>query len=318
MDIFISWSGDRSKVVAEAFAHWLPRAMRSVKPWLSSFDIEQGARWNESINAGLSKAKAGIICLTRSNLDKRSILFEAGAISRSVTETGVYTLLSELEPADLIWPLAQFQATRLLRGEIQKMCRDLNRAVAQCSEDFVPEEMFDNNFDVWWPTLEAALSQLPQEIGAIVQTRPERELLEEILELIRAQSRPPVKSMIDTLSSTDDALIRSLNDIDWDNKAVELSAYQLLEIKKICLEALEQSGHATAAALLNGGDWESDRSVLKIAIDSKRTMCSLVFNTDCKKILSRALRSRAFAKPLAIISANTTDQGGWITVIQRA
>src|ERR1035437_4223879 len=97
MDIFISWSGDRSRAIAEAMREWLPKIMPSVKPWMSQTDINKGSRWNPDIAQNLDTAKAGIFCLTRSNLRSESILFEAGAISKSVNESRVYTLLSEVE-----------------------------------------------------------------------------------------------------------------------------------------------------------------------------------------------------------------------------
>ena len=163
MDIFISWSGTQSKAIAEAFRNWLPKVLRSVNPWVSTFDIGQGARWSEDIAKGLEAAKAGIICLTPLNLSKESILFEAGAISKSVKDSRVFTVLSGLDPTDLAWPLAQFQATRLTTDALRKMVRDINSVIMDAGESAVPIEAFDETFDVWWPKLEKTLSMLPED-----------------------------------------------------------------------------------------------------------------------------------------------------------
>jgi hypothetical protein len=79
MDVFISWSGERSRAAAEALRSWLPKIINAIKPWLSSEDIDKGSRWGTDVASRLETAKAGIICLTPGNLHSDWILFEAGA-----------------------------------------------------------------------------------------------------------------------------------------------------------------------------------------------------------------------------------------------
>jgi hypothetical protein len=116
MDIFISWHGKRSHAVAAALRDWLPQIVNSFKPWLSS-GIDKGTRWSPEIAAKLATAKAGIFCLTPSSLAAPWILFEAGAISKTVEKTHVCTLLVDLNPSDVTDPLAQFQATKLTKAK---------------------------------------------------------------------------------------------------------------------------------------------------------------------------------------------------------
>ncbi len=189
MDIFISWSGERSRAIAEAIREWLPKIMNSVKPWMSQTDISKGSRWNPDIARNLDTAKAGIFCLTPSNLKSESILFEAGAISKSVNESRVYTLLAGVEIAELRWPLAQFQATSLNKDEIRKMLQDINRDLARLGEPASPEEILEEAFDLWWPKLEDKFSKLPADVARAIPARSEKDILEEILELVRGQAR---------------------------------------------------------------------------------------------------------------------------------
>ena len=84
MKVFISWSGERSKIVAEALRDWLPAVIQSVKPWVSSKDIDKGSRSFAEIQAQLKDAQFGIACLTPENLTEMWIHFESGAVAKAV------------------------------------------------------------------------------------------------------------------------------------------------------------------------------------------------------------------------------------------
>jgi hypothetical protein len=187
MDVFISWSGERSRAAAEALRGWLPKIINAIKPWLSSADIDKGARWSTDVATRLEAAKASIICLTPSNLHSDWILFEAGALSKTLKNTFVCPFLIGLEPSDVKPPLAQFQATRATKEDVLKLLKTLNGALGDSA---LPETHIDEVFDVWWPKLESLLKKLPVEESSANPHRPDRELLEEILALVRNQSRP--------------------------------------------------------------------------------------------------------------------------------
>jgi hypothetical protein len=80
MDIFITWSGPRSLAVAEALKKYLPLIVNAFNPWLSKANIDKGAYWGVELTAALATSRAGIICLTPSNLTEPWILFESGAM----------------------------------------------------------------------------------------------------------------------------------------------------------------------------------------------------------------------------------------------
>lgn len=123
MDVFISWSGERSRAAAEALRDWLPKIINALKPWLSVADIDKGARWGTEIATKLKDSKAGIICLTPNNLHSDWLLFEAGALSKTIENTYVCPFLIGLEPADVKPPLAQFQATRATKKDVLKLLK---------------------------------------------------------------------------------------------------------------------------------------------------------------------------------------------------
>lgn len=186
MDVFISWSGERSRAAAEALRGWLPKIINALKPWLSSADIDKGARWSSDVALRLEGAKAGIICLTPSNLHSDWVLFEAGALSKTLQNTFVCPLLIGLEPSDVKPPLSQFQATKADRKDMLKLLKTLNTALGN---EALPEAHIDEAFDVWWPKLDSQLKALPAEESQTKTHRPDRELLEELLALVRNQIR---------------------------------------------------------------------------------------------------------------------------------
>lgn len=172
--------------IAEALRSWLPKIINAVRPWLSSADIDKGARWSVDVARRLEQARVGIVCLTPANLHSDWILFEAGALSKTVQATYVCPLLIDLEPAQISGPLAQFQATRATRGEIMQLLGTINSSLDASA---LPEQHLEEAFEVWWPKLEEQISLAPAESGSTPPQRSEREILEEILDYVRNQQR---------------------------------------------------------------------------------------------------------------------------------
>jgi hypothetical protein len=61
MKVFISWSGPTSKAVARVLYEWLPIVLQSIKPFMSSEEIEKGARWASTIANELEDTSFGLI-----------------------------------------------------------------------------------------------------------------------------------------------------------------------------------------------------------------------------------------------------------------
>lgn len=70
MKVFLSWSGDRSKAVAELLDEWIQCVIQAVDPWMSSKDIDRGSLWFSEITDQLQNTSIGIICLTQDNKNK--------------------------------------------------------------------------------------------------------------------------------------------------------------------------------------------------------------------------------------------------------
>jgi hypothetical protein len=199
MKVFISWSGERSRKLAEVLKGWLPAVIQALKPYFTPGDIEKGARWNNEISKELEQSSVGIICLTRDNLQAPWLMFEAGALAKSIEKSRVIPLLFGVKPLDLQGPLLQFQAASFKRDDMKKVMKTINAALG---EAVLESQVLDSVFEKWWPELEEQVRHV-MEAGDPEQgreLRTDREILEEILELCRTEfygSEPEKDSYID-------------------------------------------------------------------------------------------------------------------------
>jgi hypothetical protein len=181
MKVFISWSGERSQVLAQALRDWLPMVLYYVEPWLSHSDIDAGERWALEVAKELEASKFGIICITRENIASPWILFEAGALAKFMQEGRVIPLLLDIEFKDITGPLAQFQAKKVEKGGLL----DVVSSVNQISETKVPDTRLTPLFETLWPTLEKKVADIPKTQLPAKQNRPQHEILEELVTGVR-------------------------------------------------------------------------------------------------------------------------------------
>ncbi len=182
MEIFISWSGEKSRKSAEVLRDWLPSVIQAVKPYFTPKDIDKGQRWSNDIAGKLDTSQFGIILLTRDNLSAPWIMFEAGALSKNVGPARVCPILLDLKPTDVSGPLVQFQATQFSKDDIRKLIGLINDSTG---ERCINEKTLDNTFEKWWPDLEQKLRIILNENPSSGEIRSERDLLEEVLRLVR-------------------------------------------------------------------------------------------------------------------------------------
>lgn len=183
--VFISWSGARSRYVADALRSWLPKVIQSLRPWMSDEDIGAGSRWLSEIAVELNQASAGIICVTPENQANPWLVFEAGALSKTLSQTMVCPLLFDLSQAQLTGPLSQFQANLANREGVARILGTLNKALG---DHQLHEPDLLETLDAWWPRLEARLGGAPR-VDVPPEKRGTNDLLEEVLSNSREQLR---------------------------------------------------------------------------------------------------------------------------------
>lgn len=188
MKVFISWSGELSKELGEGLRNWLPAVLQNVQPYFTPDDLEKGTRWGTEITRELDQSNMGIICLTRQNLESAWIMFEAGALSKKLDKSRVCPILFGVENADLKGPLVQFQATPFNQVEMRKLVKALNDL---CGSQKLSDSVREEVFAMWWPKLETQVGSIlaAHKGKANPAVRSEREMVEEILSLVRLLAR---------------------------------------------------------------------------------------------------------------------------------
>lgn len=182
MKVFIGWSGERSKAMAQAFHDWIPLILHNVEPWVSEADIEAGERWGEVVAKELADSNFGIICVTRENVNSPWVLFEAGALAKTMQGSKVIPLLLDLEIRDITGPLAQFQAKKVEKPGVSEVINSIN----QTANNVVPEARIRELFEALWPKLEKEVKAIPKHSGAEKHVRPQHEILEELVVSVRS------------------------------------------------------------------------------------------------------------------------------------
>jgi hypothetical protein len=188
MKVFISWSGELSRAVAELVATWIPDVLQGTETWISNKDIEKGAIWFDEIQSSLKDVATGILCVTRDNLNAPWLLFESGALSKGLSKNRVIPLLIGLNPSDLRAPLAQFNCAHPTKEEMRKVIFTINR---QGGEKSPPEERVQKAFEKWWNDFETKLIEITaaQNGDRAPKQRTTEDMIQEMLEIVRSLQR---------------------------------------------------------------------------------------------------------------------------------
>jgi len=181
MKVFISWSGRRSKALANAIKEWIPDIVQHADPWVSDKDISAGERWAQKVAGELETSDFGILCITPENLSSEWILFEAGALSKSMQDARVIPLLFGLELSELSGPLSQFQA---LKVDEQGMI-DTLKAINDASDKKTDGSTIERLVPALWSQLQEKLDAIPAREEAEKHMRPQTEIMEDLVAQVR-------------------------------------------------------------------------------------------------------------------------------------
>jgi hypothetical protein len=183
--VFISWSGEPSRSIAHVLNDWLESVLPQVEPWISDEEIDSGARWNEKIAESLDETNYGVVCLTRSNQHAPWLMFEAGALAKSVKTARVVPLCIDLPFEDVTGPLAALQKRRLNEDDLKRLLHDMNQATEKPMEKDRLDKIFRRSLPEIDSDVKAALENVP----APKSERKVQDMMAEVVETVRRMDR---------------------------------------------------------------------------------------------------------------------------------
>ena len=191
MKVFVSWSGELSRKIAEVLKSWIPCILQSVEVFFSEDDIEKGGNWDRVVSKELSECNFGIICLTKENMFAPWVNFEAGAIAKSL-DSKVSALMININPSDIKGPLSRYQATKIDEKDFYQLISSINNA----QEQPVDEGVLGKAFKAIWTEIRSETNSIIEEYNKdgksdkqphSGQETIKNEAIEEILQILRAQ-----------------------------------------------------------------------------------------------------------------------------------
>jgi hypothetical protein len=186
MQVFISWSGEPSRSIARSLKGWIESILPPVDPWMSDEEIGSGTRWNDELARALDLTDFGIICVSRDNQHAPWLIFEAGALAKSLDTGRVVPLCIDLPPPDITGPLAAFQGRSLDEAGVRRLVHDLN----QMTEKPLARDRLDKVLDTYWPGLEQDIADALQRMPAQPTTqRSTKDMVAEVIETVRRLER---------------------------------------------------------------------------------------------------------------------------------
>jgi len=203
MEIFISWSGERSKAVATTLKDWIHKVIQNVKPWMSDRDLPPGTAWFSEILERLSVSKMGIVCFTPENINKPWLLFEAGATLKSVGRLRVYPYLFDLKSLPAEHPLFSIQSASTDKEDTRKLIQAIN---AMQEDRGLSKEDMDESFETRWGELESKFKKIQPPKGHVKEMKTADEKLDEITAIVRGISVEQTRNSSDINDNVEEVL----------------------------------------------------------------------------------------------------------------
>ncbi len=157
MKVYIIYSGNASKMIAEALRVALSAIIQSNQYFLAHYDIPPGKDWRSYIQAELETSLFGIACMTSENIDNTWMHFEAGAMS---TKAGVIPYLTGIESNMLHSTIQNLQNLVADKNGTKHLAKMIN----SYSNPSLETETLEASFEGQWPLLDLKITKALEQL----------------------------------------------------------------------------------------------------------------------------------------------------------
>lgn len=151
--VFISWSGEQSREIANVIDQYLNFILQPVTTFYSPDDVRKGDGWDDSIHKALKEASFCIVCLTPTNLESPWLHYEAGIVS---TKGQVSALLSGVKPSAIKGALSRFQASEITYDDMYNLIFSINLTFSKPLSPEAVRHAFDLHWEAFRSKIKAA------------------------------------------------------------------------------------------------------------------------------------------------------------------
>jgi hypothetical protein len=159
MKAFISWSGSRELLIANAVKEWLTGVVPEVQSFVSP-DLQKGKPWFAELAKELQNADIGFMCLAPPRVASDWQLVEAGAIWKAAGSGGLFPLCFHIREKDVPEPLRAFQMTHFNEDDFLRLATSVAKIVERKSRWTAKRQRaFEKSWLQLKRTVESALRQ---------------------------------------------------------------------------------------------------------------------------------------------------------------
>ena len=160
MDVYLAYSGSRAKHVAQAFKQLVARVLPQLEVGGFESDLALGESWREALRSQSAPAEIAILFLTRENLGRPWVHYEAGQLAAASKRVVPY--LVDLQPSELPAPLSQFQC---VTTNFESNA-NLFELLATCDALELERPALASRVQPHWPEFLAQIADLPPETSS--------------------------------------------------------------------------------------------------------------------------------------------------------